>query len=340
MTSPARYGYCLLCVVLGALCGCGHSTARREVVVYVAVDRRDAEPILKQFEQESGIQVRALYDAEAAKTTGLVTRLVAEADRPRCDVFWNNEVVQTLLLAERGLLDSYRSPNSEGIPDRLRDPDDRWTGIATRTRVIVYNTKLVEPSAAPHTLQELGDAKWKGKVAVANPMFGTTRTHIAALYADWGADETQAWLRRLLENDVRIVDGNAMVKNLVARASPDASPILVGLTDTDDVLSGQRDGEPIGLIYPDQAGEGAFVIPTTVCMIKRGPNQAAARSLIDFLVSPAAEAALTAEGTGYAPVRSSQSTGDQPPRTPDVSYSKLLEQLSPSTAWTSQHFHH
>lgn len=340
MNSLPRNRCYLLCVLLVALCACNHSRARREVVVYVAVDRRDAEPILKQFEQETGIQVRALYDAEAAKTTGLVTRLVAESERPRCDVFWNNEVVQTLLLAERGLLESYRSPNSEGIPNRLRDPADRWTGIGTRTRVIVYNTTLVEPSEVPRTLHELGDARWKGKVAVANPMFGTTRTHIAALYAGWGASETQAWLRRLLENDVRIVDGNAMVKNLVARASPDASPLLVGLTDTDDVRSGQSDGEPIDFVYPDQAGEGAFVIPTTVCMLKRGPNRDAARALIDFLVSPGSEAALTAKGTGYAPVRSSESTADLPPRTIDVPYDKLLEHLGPSTAWTSQHFHH
>lgn len=339
MTSLTRYGSRLLCVFLVACCGCSHPAAPREVVVYVAVDRKDAEPILKQFERQTGIQVRAMYDAEAAKTTGLVTRLVAEAKRPRCDVFWNNEVVQTLLLAERGLLDSYRSPGAEGIPDRLRDPADRWTGIATRTRVIVYNTALVEPSDAPRTLQELGDVKWKGKVAVANPMFGTTRTHIAALYAGWGQRETQAWLRRLLENDVRIVDGNAMVKNLVARASPDASPILVGLTDTDDVRSGQSDGEPIGFVYPDQASEGAFVIPTTVCLIKHSPNQDTARALIDFLVSRDVEAALTADGTGYAPVRSTESSSEPPPRAFDVSYSKLLEHLGSSTEWTSQHFH-
>lgn len=339
MTSVARYG-CFWCVVLGALSGCNQSTARREVVVYVAVDRKDAEPILKQFEQQTGIQVRALYDAEAAKTTGLVTRLVAEAQSPRCDVFWNNEIVQSLLLAERGMLASYRSPKGEGIPDRWQDPAHRWTGIGTRTRVIVYNTKLVEPSEAPRTLQELGDPKWQGKVAIANPMFGTTRTHIAALYAGSGASETQAWLRRLLDNDVRIVDGNAMVKNLVARAHPDASPILVGLTDTDDVRSGQSDGEPIDFIYPDQTGEGAFVIPTTVCMIERGPNQDAARALIDFLVSPEAEAALTAEGTGYAPVRASKATSRPQPRAVDISCSKLLEHLGPSTEWTSQHFHH
>lgn len=339
MISVARYvvGWCVLLILLG---GCSHSTAPHEVVVYVAVDRRDAEPILKQFEQKTGIQVRALYDAEAAKTTGLVTRLIAESRRPRCDVFWNNEVVQTLLLGERGLLASYHSPNAAGIPEPMRDPAGCWTGIGTRTRVIVYNTRLVDSSDLPRTLQELGDAKWKGQVAVANPLFGTTRTHIAALYAGWGANETQAWLRRLLENEVRIVDGNAMVKNLVARADPDASPILVGLTDTDDVRSGQSDGEPIDFVYPDQASGGTFVVPTTVCMIKRGPNPDAARALIDFLVSPAAEAALTAEGTGYAPVRSSSSSPQPPPRAMEVSYGELLEHLMPSTEWTSQHFHH
>jgi iron(III) transport system substrate-binding protein len=327
-----------MCALLveSAQCGCNANAPQREVVAYIAVDRKDAEPILMQFEQETGIHVRALYDAEAAKTTGLVTRLIAETKRPRCDVFWNNEIVQTLLLADRGLLESYRSPNAEGLPNCLRDASDRWTAVATRTRVIVYNTELIAPADVPLTLEELCDAKWKGKVAIANPMFGTTRTHIAALYAEWGPDESQNWLRGLLDNDVRIVDGNAMVKNLVARADPDASPILVGLTDTDDVRSGQSEGEPIDFVYPDQSTSGTFVIPTTVCMVKGAPNHGAAKSLIDFLVSLEAETTLTADKTGYAPVRPmSRPTF----RSFDVANSMLLEHLASSTEWTSRHFH-
>lgn len=317
--------------------GCA-ADSRPEVVVYVCVDRKDAEPILQGFEQQAGLRVRAVYDAEAAKTTGLVSRLLAEAGRPRCDVFWNNEIAQTLLLAERGLVAAYRSPAAADLPAALHDPDGQWTAVATRARVIVYNTKHVSADEAPRTLTDLADPRWRGKLAVANPQFGTTRTHVAALFALWGAERTQTYLQRLLDNQVRIVDGNAMVKNLVAAAQPDASPIFVGLTDTDDVLSGQAEGQPIAMVYPDQDGDGTLVIPSTVSLVRGAPHPAAGQQLIDYLLSPATASRLTAPGTGYMPVRRAAAGESGPARPMPVSYADVFRQLAPSSAWTAAHF--
>jgi iron(III) transport system substrate-binding protein len=318
------------------LTGCAAEPAD-EVVIYVAVDRAQAEPILKQFEAESGIAVRAMYDAEAAKTTGLVTRLLAEADRPRCDVFWNNELVQTLLLAERGVLEPYRSPAAEDIPTQFKDPDGQWTGIATRARVIVYNTRLVKPSEAPTTLAELADPRWRGKVAMANPQFGTTRMHVACLFALLGPDEAQRMLMDLKNNEVRIVDGNAMVKNLVARAHPDASPILVGLTDTDDVAAGQRDGEPVAACQLNRDQHGGLLIPSTVCLVRGAPHAAAARRLVDYLVSRTVERRLAEGDSGFRGVRDAASSVADNDRG-QIAPQRLLEQLEPSTRWTREHF--
>lgn len=323
--------------------GCG-SSGGPEVVVYVAVDRSEAEPILKRFQSQNGVRVRAVYDAEAAKTTGLVTRLLAERDAPRCDVFWNNELVQTLLLADRGMLQPYRPPAAEDIPNALKAPDGSWTGIATRARVIVYNTDHVSPDEAPRSIFELAAPKWRGKVAVAYPQFGTTKTHAAALFAKLGPRRAEQFFEDLLANDVRIVDGNVMVKNLVARARPDASPIYVGLTDTDDVLSGQADGEPVGMVYPDQGTLGTLVIPSTVAVIRGAPHPEAARQLVDYLVGPEVEAELAGGRAGFMPVRRDAPLGEAIsqiglPRRMDIDHRSLLEQLEPSSQWTKEHFH-
>lgn len=333
----------LVALLLAWTPGCRQST-QPEVVVYVAVDRGNSEPILKQFEQESGIRVRALYDAEAAKTTGLVTRLLAESDRPRCDVFWNNELAQTLLLAERGLLSSYLSPQAAEIPKHLKDDDGYWTGVALRARVIVYNTKHVKPEEAPRSIFDLTKPQWRGKVAIADPQFGTTRTHVATLFAALGPERAQQYLNDLLANEVRIVDGNAMVKNLVAKAHPDASPVFVGLTDTDDVLSGQAEGDPIAMIFPDQDTIGTLLVPTTVCLVNRAPHGDAARQLVDYLLSERVRSELTGDDSGYMPVRPVPLDTEVGPlymvhRGLEFSREDLLRQLEPSSRWTRDHFH-
>lgn len=82
--------YCLWMVLLILLPGCkGKNTPQQEVVVYTSLDKVFSQPILEAFEKETGITVKAVYDSEAAKTTGMVNRLIAEKNSPRADVFWN-----------------------------------------------------------------------------------------------------------------------------------------------------------------------------------------------------------------------------------------------------------
>jgi len=210
--------------------------------------------------------------------------------------------------------------------------------------VIVYNTRHVAADEVPRSIFELAEPKWKGKVAVANPQYGTTRTHVAALFAALGRQRACEFLRRLLENEVRIVDGNAMVKNLVARAHPDASPIYLGLTDTDDVLSGQADGEPVSMVYPDQDTFGTLVVPSTVCLIRGASHPAAARRLIEYLAGADVERRLASGRAGFIPLRAATPAGraiDQlgRPRAMKLTSRELLEQLEPSSQWTREHFH-
>jgi iron(III) transport system substrate-binding protein len=328
-----------LAVALAALGGCGGDAP--EVIVYVAVDRFQAEPLLRDFEAESGVRVRAVYDAEAAKTTGLVTRLLAESGRPRCDVFWNNEIAQTLLLADRGLLAAYDSPAAAGIPLDRKDPQGRWTAVALRARVIVYNTDVLQPREAPQSIYDLARPEWHSRVAVANPQFGTTRTHVAALFAALGPERAQGLLNDLLANEVQIVDGNAMVRDLVARARPGTDDVCVGLTDTDDVKSGQADGRPIDMVFPDQDALGTLLVPSTVALVHDAPHPEAARRLIDFLVARETGERLAAGDSGYLavrPPREGKAGGAIPARVMAVSHDALLEQLDPSSRWTAEHF--
>jgi iron(III) transport system substrate-binding protein len=271
-----------------------------EVVVYAAHDRNLSESVLEAFTVETGIRVRALYDTEANKTTGLVNRLVAERSNPRADVFWNNEVGRTIQLKREGLLAPYRSREAEGRDPRYRDRDGYWTGFAARARVFIINSSEVTGDAWPRTLDDLADPRWRGRTAFANPHFGTTGTHFAALFTLWGEERFRDWLIRLRDNGAVLLPGNAQVRDKVA-----AGELAFGLTDTDDANGALLDGKPVVMGIPDQeAGDmGVFVIPNTVALIKDGPNPVEGKRLIDFLLSPAVEAMLAAGRGAQIPLR-------------------------------------
>src|SRR5687767_5453537 len=132
----------LLILAAAAMTGC-NSAVQPEVVVYSALDREFAEPVLDDFTKTTGIRVRAKYDDESTKSVGLTNILIQEAGRPRCDVFWNNEILNTLRLDEKQLLAAYPSPVAVAYPQTYRAADGKWHGFAARARVLIVNTNLV-----------------------------------------------------------------------------------------------------------------------------------------------------------------------------------------------------
>ena len=191
------------------------AAAAGEVIVYCSLDRPYAEPVLRAFERETGVRARMVYDTEAAKSLGLARRIVAERRRPRADVFWSSEVARLVGLKSDGVLAPYRSPAAAGIPARFRDPEGYWTGFAARARVLIWNRKQVRQP--PRSLLELEAPRWRSVVSIANPLFGTTASEAAALFQVLGARRARSYYRALRDNGVRIVDGNAVVADRVAR---------------------------------------------------------------------------------------------------------------------------
>jgi len=279
-----------------AATGCW-SKADNEVVVYAALDREFSEPILKQFTAQTGIQVSPVYDKEAQKTVGLTNRILAEQDQPSCDVFWNNEILNTLRLQREGLLTAYQSPAAEVFPNQFRSPDHLWHGFASRARVLIVNTDLVEPEDYPTSIHDLSDPHWQDRVGIAKPLFGTTASHAACLFAYWGEEKAKQFFRDLGRN-AKVMSGNKSVALAVSDGA-----LAFGLTDTDDAIIEVERGRPVTIIYPDQvpypeAGEeplGTLFIPNTLAVIRGGPNTEAAKKLVDYLLSPAVEKQL-AEG--------------------------------------------
>jgi iron(III) transport system substrate-binding protein len=270
------------------------------VVVYTTHDQIYSEPIFRAFEEKTGIRVDAVYDTEATKTVGLANRLAAEASNPQCDVFWNNEVVRTVILKRKGVLERYVSESSRDIPAGMKDPEGFWAGFASRARVLVVNTNLVASKDTIATFVALADPQQQGKVAMAYPLFGTTATHAAVLFSLWGDAKGKEFFQKLKANGVKIVDGNGAAKDMVARGEASYA-----MCDTDDAYSGIHDGNPLRMIFLDQGtdGPGTVVIPNTASLVKNCPHPEVAKKFIDFLLSREVEGILAKSGSAQMPVR-------------------------------------
>lgn len=231
------------CVALLPLClllaGC-FNAPHQEVVVYTASDPDFCIPIFKKFTEETGIVVQPKFDTEAAKTVGLAEAIIAEADQPRCDVFWNNESLLSQRLKRRGLFEAYRPAIATTYPAAYRDAEGYWYGFAARARVLIVNTKLVEKQDRPTSISALIDPKWRGRAGMAEPLFGTTATHAACLFAAWGNARAKDFFLKMKENDVHFMLGNKPVAEAVADGK-----LAFGLTDTDDAVGQLELGKPV-----------------------------------------------------------------------------------------------
>ncbi|HHT9153779.1 MAG TPA: ABC transporter substrate-binding protein, partial [Candidatus Hypogeohydataceae bacterium YC40] len=223
---------------------------------------------------------------------------IAEKDNSQADVFWCGDPIRPLLLEKRGMLEPYKSPNAKDMPDVYKDEEGSWTGFSARVRVLLYNKKLVPEGEVPQSIFDLIDPKWKGQLAMANPLFGTTSIHFAALFCTLGDEKAEEFFGGLKTNGVRVVSSNGEVKRLVSRGE-----VAVGFTDTDDARMSLLEGKPVGFVYPDQDGIGTLVMPNMVCIIKGGTHPREAKKLIDFLLSEEVETGLARAECAQMPLR-------------------------------------
>ena len=314
-----------ICLIfLMAISGC-NSKVDNEVIVYVSEDRVFSEPILKDFEKETGIKIKPVYDTEETKSTGAMNRLIAEKNNPQADVYWANEPIRAIVLRQKGISTSYFSPNAEGIPSLFKGPEGYWTGFSARARVFVISAE----GEAPGSILDYTNEKWKNQSVIANPLFGTTTSWVAALFVAWGDEKAKDFMEKMQQNGVKISTSNGESTTLIVNKE-----YAFSLVDSDDAANVIRDGKDVRQIYPDQEeGElGCLILPNAAVLIKGGPNPENAKKLIDYLLSHETERKLAFADCAQIPLHKGVET---PPdvrkieniKTMEVDYEKVAKKL-------------
>jgi iron(III) transport system substrate-binding protein len=291
------------CLLATLFVGCSHANDS-VVTLYAAQDREYVLPIVQAFTHRTGIRVDVVYDSEAVKTVALANRLFAERSRPQCDVFWNNEELRTRQLAAQAV---FRETNS-------------WASFGFRSRRLVINTNHLSLAQAPATLAALTNQLWRGKVALAFPLFGSTATHFLALRQRWGEARWEEWCRALVLNRPYLLDGNSVVVRHVGRGEA-----WIGLTDSDDIAAAQREGLPVAAL---PLNVDSLLLPNTVAVTRNAPHPDNAQKLFEFLQGPEVARILV---QAHA-LESLATPTETNPETLRVDWAPLLADLQSATA--------
>ena len=315
----------LIAIILAfLLTGCRQ--ASKTVTIYVSEDQVFSEPVLKDFEKDTGIQVKPVFDTEEAKSTGVMNRLMAERNNPQADVYWANEPIRAEVLKQQGLSEAYSPPNAAGIPGKFKDPEAHWIGFSARARVFVVNKSSKDKPAG---IRDYTAPRFKGKAVIANPLFGTTTAYVAALFTAWGDDKGKTFMEELKMSGVKVSTSNGESADLVA-----SGQFAFSLADSDDAYSRLKQGRPIDIVYPDQGPNevGCMIIPNALVLIKGGPNPDNGKRLIDYLLSKETERKLAFSDAAQIPLH----TGVEIPpqlkhienlKTMNVDYAKVAAKM-------------
>lgn len=260
-----------------------------EVVVYSSVDQIFSEPILKDFETKSGITVKMVFDTEETKSTGVMNRLIAEGENPQCDLFWSGDPMRNILLKSKGITVPFHSLATSQIPSFAQDKEGHWIGFSARARVLLYNKKLIAKNALPQSILDLTQPQYNHRLAIANPLFGTTTFHIAAIFSALGTEKGMQWMAGLKNNNVTIATSNGDVKRRVLNGE-----VAMGLTDTDDAFEAKKESREVDYLFLDQEknGLGSLIMPNTLSLIAHSPHPENGKKLMKYLLSKEVESKL------------------------------------------------
>ena len=324
----------MLAVGLG-LWGCQWRGSDR-VVVYTTLDKALVEPLFRKFTEKTAVEVLCLGPEDVGGHPGGRTELrqavADEQGRAICDLVWHAEPVQMARLQQENLLAAYHWPDTQRFSQWAKSPDGRWHGLAARARVLLLYSPAFQDQPSdqlPSSILDLASAKYRGKAAMAGRQSDTAVAQLACLFALWGPQRGQEFLRQLRENGVQFLASEADVARQVAEGH-----CLVGLTDSDQAIRQVEQGSPVLLVYPDQREDqpGCLFLPTTIGILRRAQHLRAAQELANYLLTPEVETLLTHGPAAHVPLNY-EVTAFSRIRGPDVIKAMKVDFLSAAGYW-------
>jgi iron(III) transport system substrate-binding protein len=268
-----------IALVLSAVSGWVHAA---EVNVYSGRQEELIKPLLQQFTAKTGVKVNLI----TGKPDELISRMASEGRNSPADVLISTDVGRLYRAQQQGLLQPIDSPVlTSKIPAHLRDPGQQWFGLTVRARPIVYVPGKVDPSQI-NRLEDLADAKWKGRICIRSSDHIYNQSMIAAMIASIGEEKTLAFTKGLVANFAQPPKGGDrdQIKAAVAGVCDIAIANSYYLAAMHDDAKDAAIAKQVKVLWPNQADRGAHINISGAAVAKHAKNKAQAQQLLEFMV--------------------------------------------------------
>ena len=207
----------LTLLALSAVVACGGDDAET-LTIYSGRSESLVQPILDQFEEESGVKVRVRY----GDTAELAATILEEGGNSPADVFFAQDAGALGALADAELLKTLPSMILDLAPSQYRSRADLWVGISGRARVVAYNTDVLSPEDLPDSIFGFTDPEWDGRIGWA-PQNGSFQAFVTGLRVLEGDDAARDWLEGILANNPTEYPNNTTSVEGVANGEVDVA---------------------------------------------------------------------------------------------------------------------
>ena len=268
-----------------------YSTHAETLTLYSGRSKSLVEPIIQQFEKETGIEVKVSY----ANTTQLAAKLRTEGDKSPASLFWAQDAGALGAVSKNGLFAKLPESILSKVPETFRHTDGLWLATSGRARVLAYSPERVRTDALPDSIFDLTQPKWKGKVGWA-PLNASFQAFITAMRAQVGEERAEQWLRDMKANGAKAYQKNTPIIEALA-----AGEIDLGLPNHYYLFRfKKRDSKyPVEQSFFKANDPGNLVNVAGIGLLKNSENQETALKFIEYLLSAKAQQYFVSEVFEY-----------------------------------------
>ena len=286
------FSSCSLILLLFTLIGMVHAET---LTIYSGRSKSLVEPIIKQFEEKSGIQVEVSYGG----TTQLAAALLTEGDKSPAALFWAQDAGALGAVSKKAMFEKLPESILTQVPSGFRDAEGFWVATSGRARVLAYSPERVKMEELPESIFDLTIPMWKGRVGLA-PTNASFQAFVTSLRAQVGEEKTAEWLKGMKANGVKKYAKNTPIIEALA-----AGEIDVGLPNHYYLLrfKSKDSGFPVEQTFFKSSDPGNLVNIAGIGLLKSSKSKEAALKFVEFLLSSKAQQYFTSDVFEYPAIK-------------------------------------